>query len=140
MAKGAESSLQSCTVLFCTIKWHGGQRRDNGASVPKEMTSSSRGVLPFSPYALLPPHRMLLQPRPHAQHLDTRGPTAAARGTAAVSPPGNTAGTAEDPGAALKRLRRGSTSGWSEIPILLDLESQKKKNTANSPRRTENLN
>ena len=29
-AKGAESSLQSCTVLFCTIKWHGGQGRDNG--------------------------------------------------------------------------------------------------------------
>lgn len=30
MAKGAESSLQSCTVLFCTIKWHGGQPWDNG--------------------------------------------------------------------------------------------------------------
>lgn len=29
MAKGAESSLQSCTVLFCTIKWRGGQPRDN---------------------------------------------------------------------------------------------------------------
>lgn len=29
MAKGAESSLQSCTVVFCTIKWHGGQPWDN---------------------------------------------------------------------------------------------------------------
>lgn len=30
MVKGAESSLQSRTVLFCTIKWHGGQGQDNG--------------------------------------------------------------------------------------------------------------
>lgn len=35
MAKGAESSLQSCTVLFCTIKWHGGQGWDNGLLSPR---------------------------------------------------------------------------------------------------------
>lgn len=29
MAKGAESGLQSCTALFCAIKWHGGQPWDN---------------------------------------------------------------------------------------------------------------
>lgn len=35
MAKGAESSLQSCTVLLCTIKWHGGQGWDNGFLSPR---------------------------------------------------------------------------------------------------------
>lgn len=29
---------------------------------------------PFQPIWLWPPHRMLLSPRPHAQHLDTRRP------------------------------------------------------------------
>lgn len=28
--KGAESSLQYCTMLFCTIKWRGGQGGNNG--------------------------------------------------------------------------------------------------------------
>lgn len=43
MAKGAKSSLQSCTVLFCTIKWHGGQGRDNGLLSPKRRPADPEG-------------------------------------------------------------------------------------------------
>lgn len=33
--KGAKSNLQYCTMLFCTIKWHGGQGWDNGLLSPR---------------------------------------------------------------------------------------------------------
>lgn len=49
-AKGAESSLQSCTVLFCTIKWHGGQGRDNGLLSPRSRPAAPEESHPFSPY------------------------------------------------------------------------------------------
>lgn len=55
MAKGAESSLQSCTVLFCTIKWHGGQGWDNGLlsqrrrpAAPEESSFSAHMVVAAS--------------------------------------------------------------------------------------------
>lgn len=50
MAKGAESSLQSCTVLFCTIKWRGGQPRDNRLLSLKRRPAAPEESSLFSPY------------------------------------------------------------------------------------------
>lgn len=51
-AKGAQNSLQSCTVLFCSIKWHGGQGWDNGLlsqrrrpAAPEESSFSAHMVV-----------------------------------------------------------------------------------------------
>lgn len=135
MAKGAESSLQSCTVLFCTVKWHGGQPGDNGLlslktrpAAPEESSFSAHMAAAASRDA-----------RPAAAACSASGHTrcavcaAAARGRerGRVSP-ATPQGCRRSPPVALKRLGKGSTCGWREIPILLDLGSQN-PHGANAP-------
>lgn len=132
MAKGAESSLQSCTVLFCTIKWRGGQPWDNRLLSLKRRPAAPEESSLFSPYGCsrlagccARRSRMLgiwtRQVRCPLQHEGEQ-----------QGLPGNTAGTPQGSQALLKRLGTGSTCGWREIPILLDLESQN-PHRANAP-------
>lgn len=100
MAKGAESSLQSCTVLFCTVKWHGGQPGDNGLlslktrpAAPEESSLSAHMVAAASRDA-----------RSTAAACSASGHTRCAVCAAAATrersgrvSPGNTAGMQEEP-------------------------------------------
>lgn len=89
--------------------------------VPEEKASSSRGVLPFSPYGCgrltgcSSCRGRMLSIWTHEVHRLSSVTTAGS--------PWRHCRDTQGFRAALKRLRKGSTSGWSEIPILLDLES-----------------
>lgn len=92
MAKGAESSLQSCTVLFCTIKWHGGQGWDNGLlsqrrrpAAPEESSFSAHMVVAASQDAPLTAAACSASGHMRSLHL-LSSVTAAALGRAAGSP------------------------------------------------------
>lgn len=125
-AKGAESSLQSCTVLFCTIKWHGGQSWDNGLlsqqrrpAVPKESSLSAHMVVEASQDAPLAAAACSA-----SGHIRS---TIAARRPLMLNGVSPVTRQQHSRIQVLRRLRKGSTSGLSEMPILLDLKEQKSR-------------
>lgn len=63
------------TVQCCSAPLSGMEGRAGTMSLcPRGEGQQLQRSPPFQPIWLWPAHRMLLTPRPHAQHLDTRGP------------------------------------------------------------------